>query len=212
MAKAKGQDPGTMSAQYLVDCMPEVQKNKCSDGVKGCCGGLPVRADMWLEKTGGLPTQAAYGPLLSDTHPFTKYRCKSGIQKKIRPSADFHRFTDETSLANGFCDGGAVSIAIAANMKLMHYVGGVFDVSACPASQIDHAVLYTGVDKTFDSGKPVHIVLNSWGSNWGVGGGRPFRQVRGAANAQNGHVIFKFGENVCNILALATQPKSIEVL
>jgi C1A family cysteine protease len=153
--------------------------------------------------------------LASGTH------ARQAYQKKVLPSFDINQFHDEASLANGFCDGGAVSIAIAANSNLQHYMGGIFDASACPAShqilgigpilpvRVNHAVLYSGVDRTFDSGNPVHVVLNSWGSNWGVSAGRPFQHVSGG---QNGHVIFKFGENVCNMLALATQPKKIEVM
>jgi hypothetical protein len=203
------QDPGTLSAQYLVDCMPAVQNRRCSDGVKGCCGGLPIDADEWLGKTGGLPTQAAYGPLLSDTHPFTRYPCKRGVPKKVEPSTGYNRYTDETDIANAYCDDGAVSIGIAANSNLMHYIGGVFDSTSCPPAGPNHAVIVVGVDRTFDSGKPVHIVLNSWGTHWGVSAGRPFKHVKGK---QNGHVIFKFGENVCNIKALATSPKTIRML
>lgn len=197
------QDPGTMSVQYLVDCMPEVQGKSCDDGVKGCCGGLPYRADKWLASSGGLPTQADYGPLQSDKQPFQEFTCNSDAPKTVTPSSDVNIFPDETQMANAFCDKGPVAIAIAAD-PLQHYLSGIMNVDGCPADQIDHAVLYIGVDRDFDDGQPVHIILNSWGGDWGVSAERPFDEG-------GGHVIFKFGDNTCNIQALPTQPADIEI-
>lgn len=199
--------------QYLVDCMPEVQGKSCgSEGVKGCCGGLPYRADIWLEKVGGLPTEAAYGPLKSDKHPTQAYECHSA-PKKIVPSGNPKIFRTEDEIANGYCSGGPVSIAINANSALMHYTGGIMTADACPPAGINHAVLYVGVAKHYDNGQPVHIVLNSWGSNWGVNTQDaktfPYKHKPGT---DNGHVLFKYGENTCNVMALASAPSGIEVL
>mmetsp|Transcript_45008 Transcript_45008/g.130200 ORF Transcript_45008/g.130200 Transcript_45008/m.130200 type:complete len:585 (+) Transcript_45008:86-1840(+) len=202
------QDPGTMSVQSLVDCMPEEAAKSCSEGVKGCCGGLPFRADMWLEQSGGLPTQSAYGPQVSDSQPLTAYNCTSNVPKSVIPHG-MNVYRTEHEIAEGFCEKGPVSIAIAANDALMHYTGGIMDAGLCPAEQINHAVLYVGLDKTFDNGNPVHIVLNSWGPNWGVGTEQSYEHNAGRAN---GHVLFKYGENVCNMEALATSPEDVELV
>eukprot|EP00928_Gymnodinium_smaydae_P098793 TRINITY_DN9265_c1_g1_i2.p1 TRINITY_DN9265_c1_g1~~TRINITY_DN9265_c1_g1_i2.p1 ORF type:complete len:593 (+),score=82.65 TRINITY_DN9265_c1_g1_i2:85-1863(+) len=206
--KKYNQDPGLMSVQYLVDCMPEEAAKKCAEGVKGCCGGLPFRADRWLESAGGLPTASDYGPLVSDQHPGTAYTCKSRVPKKVKP-VGANIYQTEQDIANAFCEKGPVSVAINANAALQHYTGGVFTERHCPPQGINHAVLLTGFDTTFNNGHPVHIILNSWGSNWGVTTARPYRHQLGA---QNGHVLFKYGENVCNVRAIATAPQDVRWL
>lgn len=195
------QDPGTMSVQYLVDCMDEVQGASCSDGVKGCCGGLPYRADQWLAQNGGLPTQADYGPLKSGQQPNQAFRCRSSVPKTVTPSRSVNVYHSEMDIANGLCDNGPVSVAINANDYIQDYVGGVIDVDSCPADQIDHAVLYTGIVEDIDGGSPGHIILNSWGKNWGVGAD--------GSGSGGGHMVFRFGDNVCNILALPSQPEDV---
>lgn len=199
-------DPGTMSAQFLNDCMPEVAHHSCSDGVKGCCGGLPIRAEQWLEKAGGLPTQAAYGPYRSGQDPDQPFECRSSVARKVVPRGNINMYSTEKDIANALCRKGPVSIAIAAGNGLMHYNGGIMNVQGSPAGQINHAVLYTGVSRTFDDGQPVHVILNSWGPSWGVSG------TTLEKGSVNGHILFKFGENVANIRALATGPDDVEML
>jgi len=201
-------DPGTLSAQYLIDCDPDVADSKCADGVKGCCGGLPFLADIWAAKTGGIPSQAQYGPYKSGDHPSRPYTCKYGPTRVL--PVGINQYTKEVDIANALCEKGPVSIAIAANMALMSYIGGVMTAKACPADQINHAVLYAGISQTHDNGKPAHVILNSWGQNWGVSGAAPFSHA--TTNGINGHVLFKFGENVCNMEALATGPDDVKLL
>merc|ERR1712012_1022698 len=147
-----------------------------------------------------------YGPLMSDRYPNIPFPCKSGAQKAVVPDWRAFVYHSELELANGFCERGPVSVAINADAKLQHYIGGIFNEAECPAAGINHAVLYVGVDKFYDAGKPVHIILNSWGPNWGVSGRRPYRQSR---DRPNGHVLFKYQENTCNVMALPTQPADV---
>lgn len=205
--KKYGKDPGTMSVQYLVDCYPLNLLAHCEDGVKGCCGGLPAMADMWLEINGGLPTQADYGLPMSDKHPRTAYDCKMGVKKTVRPTAGFQTFSTELDIANAFCLKGVVSIGIDAHAGFMHYTGGILDAAACSSGQINHAVAYVGVDKTFNDGEPVHIILNSWGPDWGVAVKRPY-----AAWGKRGHILFEYGKDVCSMTALATQPVDVKLM
>merc|ERR1712194_164950 len=116
-------------------------------------------------------------------------------------------FEKEREIANGFCETGAVAIAINANNALMHYTGGVMDVRSCPPAGINHAVLYIGIHKNVDHGKPVHVIRNSWGADWGVSASEPYQHKAGAS----GHVLFAFGDNVCNIEALATAPEDVQL-
>merc|ERR1719198_1452352 len=96
------EDVGTMSVQYLVDCDPDEAGKTCSehgvDGVKGCCGGLPILADQWLEASGGLPTRDQYGPTLSDKNPATAFTCKSDVPKAVKPIG-YHWWHSETKIA-----------------------------------------------------------------------------------------------------------------
>lgn len=206
--KKYNQDPGQLSAQYLLDCDPDVKGHTCSEGVQGCCGGLPLKADQWLEGSGGIPTTDDYGAYMGNSAPNTAQQCKGSTPKKVRPTGGYKVYSTESKIANAFCEKGPVSIAIAVGSPLQHYTGGYMTVDSCPANRINHAVVYVGVDKTHFRDQ-VHIILNSWGADWGVSSKAPYKNVPGGTN---GHVLFKYGDNTCNVKGLATQPGDVELL
>lgn len=192
------QDIGKLSVQYLVDCYG--RGRKCNSGVNGCCGGWPHLAEEWLGNHGGLPTTEAYGPYVSDQHRGTDYTCRSGVPKAIIPKGTI-RIRQESELAKQYCKAASVAVCINAG-GIGHYIGGVITASACPAKPSNHAVLQVGVEQNF-FGYPVFIILNSWGEGFGVSYKPPF--TRGG-----GYMLFKYGENVCNILETATSPQTVE--
>jgi len=196
-------DSGKLSAQYLMDCMPPAETS-CYAGlyvpmVGGCCGGLPNLADKWLEESGGLPTTQDYGPYLSGDMPFRPFACRANVTKAVKPVGGVTQLRTETEIANAFCNSGSVSIGVAAD-QLMYYAGGILDGSSCPASWPNHAVVVVGIDRSYyDS--PVHIVQNSWGTNWGVSPTRPYETTE---HGENGHMLFRFGSNACNMTSMST--------
>lgn len=63
------------------------------------------------------------------------------------------------------------------------YKSGVYNNGLnCKFGALDHAVLIVGVTKY--AGQEVWIIKNSWGPNWGM----------------NGYILFKKGEEMCQML------------
>ena len=101
-----GEDPGMLSAEYLLDCAkPAWTAQNCSCwtfGTKktcydGCCGGEPLVAANWLAAVGGIPTAAAYGGrgrfdsnltynvTRSAGDPYKPYPCDMTVPKAVLP-------------------------------------------------------------------------------------------------------------------------------
>merc|ERR1712233_206571 len=151
-----GKDITTLSEQQLVDCSK-------AEGNQGCNGGLMDDAFKYVEKEGGLCSEAEY-----------KYTAKDGTCKSTSCGTKYYgisTYTDvkkdnaadmETAVA-----AGPVSIAVdASGTTWQFYRGGVVD-SNC-GTRLDHGVLAVGygVDKDTKFWK----VKNSWGETWGEEG------------------------------------------
>mmetsp|Transcript_31248 Transcript_31248/g.57277 ORF Transcript_31248/g.57277 Transcript_31248/m.57277 type:complete len:469 (-) Transcript_31248:167-1573(-) len=204
-------DIGKLSVQYLLDCMP-AEADYCMIEEEfvvhsGCCGGLPVHADAWIESNGGIPTVDEYGPYLNGKEPSGHFDCKRNVTKAVTPVGGVKLLHSETEIANGYCNMGSVSIAIAANDQWMHYAGGLMDAASCPGDMgANHAVLVVGIDRFyFDT--PAYIVQNSWGKDWGAQPGRPYSH---AGDGDNGFMLFRFGNNTCGIKTMAMVPSDIQ--
>jgi len=204
-------DSGKLSVQYLLDCMP-AEADYCMIEEEfvvhsGCCGGLPVHADAWIESNGGIPTVDEYGPYLNGKEPSGHFDCKRNVTKAVTPVGGVKLLHSETEIANGYCNMGSVSIAIAANDQWMHYAGGLMDAASCPGDMgANHAVLVVGIDRFyFDT--PAYIVQNSWGKDWGAQPGRPYSH---AGDGDNGFMLFRFGSNTCGIKTMAMVPSDVQ--
>mmetsp|Transcript_26132 Transcript_26132/g.47399 ORF Transcript_26132/g.47399 Transcript_26132/m.47399 type:complete len:469 (-) Transcript_26132:153-1559(-) len=204
-------DIGKLSVQYLLDCMP-AEADYCMIEEEfvvhsGCCGGLPVHADAWIESNGGIPTVDEYGPYLNGKEPSGHFDCKRNVTKAVTPVGGVKLLHSETEIANGYCNMGSVSIAIAANDQWMHYAGGLMDAASCPGDMgANHAVLVVGIDRFyFDT--PAYIVQNSWGKDWGAQPGRPYSH---AGDGDNGFMLFRFGSNTCGIKTMAMVPSDVQ--
>merc|ERR1712232_1192515 len=90
---------------------------------------------------------------------------------------------------------GPIAIGIWANNAWFRYSSGYLSANACkpPAGhRTNHAVQCVG----YYDNPGVWIVMNSWGTNYGVYPGPPFHKVPG----KSGFILLKYGTNTCNIL------------
>jgi len=204
-------DIGKLSVQYLLDCMP-AEAPYCFLGPyiavdSGCCGGLPIDADKWIESNGGIPTVDEYGPYLNGKSPEDHFDCRTNVTKALTPVGGVKFLHSETEIANGYCNTGSVSIGIVANDQWMFYAGGMMDAVSCPAGDYaNHAVLVVGIDRFyFDT--PAYVVQNSWGKDWGVPSTRPYKN---AGDGDNGFMLFRFGNNTCGIKTMAIVPSDVQ--
>jgi len=151
-----GKDITTLSEQQLVDCSK-------AEGNQGCNGGLMDDAFKYVEKEGGLCSEAEY-----------KYTARDGTCKSTSCGTKYYgisTYTDvksdnaadmETAVA-----AGPVSIAVdASGTTWQFYRGGVVD-SQC-GTRLDHGVLAVGYGA--DNGQKFWKVKNSWGTSWGEEG------------------------------------------
>mmetsp|Transcript_61275 Transcript_61275/g.106585 ORF Transcript_61275/g.106585 Transcript_61275/m.106585 type:complete len:469 (+) Transcript_61275:88-1494(+) len=204
-------DSGKLSVQYLLDCMP-AEAPYCFLGPflavdSGCCGGLPIDADKWIESNGGIPTVDEYGSYLNGKSPEDHFDCRTNVTKALTPVGGVKFLHSETEIANGYCNTGSVSIGIVANDQWMFYAGGMMDAVSCPAGDYaNHAVLVVGIDRFyFDT--PAYVVQNSWGKDWGVQSTRPYKHM---AAGDNGFMLFRFGNNTCGIKTMAIVPSDVQ--
>jgi len=164
----------SLSEEDLVQC------DSVSD--KGCQGGLMDNAFEFIQKNGGICSEASY--------PYTSGAgvtgtCKKGCQPVVTVSGHVDVPTkDEDALKSAVAQ-QPVSVAIEADKQAFQlYAGGVLDSPLC-GTQLDHGVLIVGYGT--DGGKDYWKVKNSWGPTWG----------------ENGYIRIARGKNMCGI---ATQP------
>ena len=153
----------SFSEQQLVDC--DNRKHGGKD--MGCNGGLMDNAFSWIEKNGGLCTEADYPYFSGDTKSpgDCKTSCdvvgKSAVTEftDVRSNSDVEMMTALSKQP--------VSIAIQADQKdFQLYKSGVFTGSC--GTKLDHGVLAVGYG-TLD-GEDYYKVKNSWGTTWGDDG------------------------------------------
>lgn len=187
--KKYGQDPGPLSAQFLVDCVPQYQNRQCGSGAVhsgGCCGGSMMAAVDFMIQAGGIPTVADYG----EYHNGGGNACRHNVRKAVQPGPGFQT-TDESEMYNMYCAKGPFVIHVAAD-HLLHYTGGMLDSSSCPATQTDHITIVVGAIKYH--GRWAWVMQNSWGADWGA------TEYGARNNGRNGgFALLKYGDNVCNM-------------
>lgn len=163
----------SLSEQALVDC--DTTDN-------GCGGGLMDNAFSWIQKNGGLPTEASY--------PYTARdgTCNKSAKKvvTITGHSDVTR-GDEKALLTAV-NKQPVSIAVEADQSVFQsYKSGVISSASC-GTQLDHGVLIVGYGT--ESGKDYWLVKNSWGATWG----------------DEGYLKIERNHNICGISDSASYP------
>lgn len=171
------QDPGVLSAQYLVDCAT-------GPNTDGCNGGNTEVAIDWMIKNGGIPTKAAYGE-----YSGKKTSCKSWVKKTVMPGPSFNSQSEREAYAM-FCSHGPFTISVDGD-SLLHYTGGVMTNRHC-STQTNHRVLVVGM--IFFERQPVWVVQNSWGPGWGV----TERGTR-SSGMDGGFILLQADANTCGM-------------
>lgn len=196
----EGVDPGVLSAEYFVECEPDVCGAVCDGGLNGCCGGWPLTAFEWAATVGGAPTFDDYGDQehAIGIYPSTVYECKADVPLRLTCDGGYYiteNAQHEERMPQALCENGAIAIVVASE-PMQHYVSGVLDAASCPPDMVDHAIVLTGMDSAGD----FWIARNSWGDHWGI---NPRTYGQGG-----GHLLMKYGENTCNLANAPAVPKN----
>merc|ERR1712174_101257 len=119
-----GTEIPTLSEQELVDCSK-------AEGNEGCNGGLMDDAFKYVEKPGGLCSEAEY-----------KYTARDGTCKSTSCGTKYYGINSYTDMETAVA-AGPVSIAVdASGTTWQFYRGGVVDGSC--GTRLDHGVLAVG--------------------------------------------------------------------
>lgn len=171
-----------LSEQQLVDC-------STSFGNNGCDGGMMDFAFRYVEKVGGLCSEAEY-PYEAKNGVCRSSRCK--VHDPIKGYKDVQPHS-ETALMEALTH-QPVSIGIEADQASFQFYGGGVMSGTC-GSKVDHGVLVVGYGTTND-GQDFWKVKNSWGLTWGENG-----YIRFARNSTAND-----GAGQCGILSSPSYP------
>ncbi|XP_064642990.1 cysteine proteinase 1-like [Lineus longissimus] len=192
-----GHNLTSLSVEQVVDCDggEDVPKGRADCGV---FGGWPYLAYQFIQKVGGLETEADYkycagaggapGTCFVCAPPgFNKTLCGPPVwwcnvtcfdkldKTKFVPGLNVTGWKaidqNETTMAHQLMETGPLSVALNAEL-LQFYHSGVFDPIMCNPKTLDHAVLITGfgVHSGWFGNTPYWVVKNSWGPKWGLKG------------------------------------------
>jgi len=164
----------SLSVQQIVSC------DKVDEG---CNGGNTETAYAYVEKAGGLETEASY-PYTSGKGKDGK--CKDKKAKEVVAIKGFNTISkteaSEKKMVTQMGD-SPISVCVDAT-KWQTYKKGILGRTC--GKQLDHCVQAVGLNT--DGAKPYWIVRNSWASDWGV----------------DGYIYVEEGINACGIAKDAT--------
>lgn len=156
-----------LSTQQLTSCATAPNQ--------GCNGGFTEKAYRYIQRTGGLETEADY-PYSSATYQGLTGTCKEEASKFKVTVTGFSTLANEAAMATYAQTTGPISVCVAAG-TWNSYKSGI--MTTC-GRNVDHCVQAVGVDA---SATGYWKVRNSWGADWG----------------ENGHVRLAYGANTCQI-------------
>ncbi|KAF9595675.1 hypothetical protein IFM89_002579 [Coptis chinensis] len=170
--------PDRLAVKELLDCCPKQSQSSCGDQdpidccAKHSCGGSVLEALAYI-KQNGLSLEREYE--------------SRQVSRKAMIKDFGERITNAETLKVAVVQGPVV-VKVNDCRPLFSYRGGVFDVEhtfkvnkTLHPTEIRHAMLLVGYAEKY--GKPVWIVQNSWGSDWG----------------DEGYIYVKRGSNILGI-------------
>jgi len=164
-----------VSAQALVDCVPNPQHCGGSGGCNGATGelafafmknhGIPLESDLPYRKSssfGGASQEGAVCKMepSAASYPTKRRVTVDGWESKPSNHAE--------GLMQALVQQGSSVVAVDAN-DWFDYQKGVYDGCKKDA-ELGHAVLAKGYGKDKESGKKFWLIQNSWSSGWGEHG------------------------------------------
>ena len=146
----------SFSEQNLVDC----------DRIDhGCNGGWMDRAFGYMQRAGGICTEADYPYVSGTTGKAGECDSSCSKVKDTAPSGYTDVNPNDVGALETALTQQPVSIAVAVNDAFQLYKSGVFD-GTC-GEDVNHGVLAVGFGS---DGKDFWKVKNSWGTSWGEDG------------------------------------------
>lgn len=190
-----GKLPPPLSVQQLVSC---------DDDAEDCFGGDVSEAYGWVQKVGGLVTEASFpylddeGPSshskqCTDTHPVVT---TTGFSYAAKPCREGDcRNQDEETLAKVLAAKGPISIQVHSPDEWFSYKGGIYSLTNCTSkfNYLNHAVQLVGYNKSGST--PYWIIRNSWNASWG----------------EDGYMFLEMGKNLCGVANDPTIPQVVSV-
>jgi len=164
-----------VSAQALVDCVPNPHHCGGSGGCDGATGelayefmqkhGVPLEADLPYRKSSSIvgPSQELAACKMdrnADAYPTSRRVTIDGWDSKPTNQA--------AGLMQALLEQGSAVVAVDAN-DWFDYQGGVFDGCSKDA-ELGHAVLAKGYGTEKTTGKKFWLIQNSWSTGWGENG------------------------------------------
>lgn len=148
----------SLSEQQILDCAGITYGNL------GCGGGTQQGAFKYVSANGGITTESLY------PYTATKGTCKTGV-KSYSTITGYQDLAKSESALQESIIARPTPVAIDASLASFQlYKSGVYCPTGCSSTNLDHAVLATGMQKASGGTSAYYIVKNSWGTSWGQSG------------------------------------------
>jgi C1A family cysteine protease len=171
-----GNDLTSLSEQQLVACDTFINA--------GCNGGLQELAFMFIQRIGGIVSEAdyPYEKMNMYTDTVTSPNCNASVVNPDHFVAEINGWQyvatsadDEDILALSLIKAGPLALAMNAD-GMQYYSSGIDQPDDCSPNELDHAVLLVGYG--VEDGLGYWTIKNSWDTEWGEDG--YYRIARGA--------------------------------
>jgi len=166
---------GAMESAYAIKTgnlieFSEQELVSCDDTDYGCQGGWMDSAYDWVEKTGGLCSEADYpysSGMSSARGECTKTQCNTVPDSAPKGYLDIP--ASEAAIVAAVAQHGPVSVGIEADQAVFQFYHSGVLTGSC-GTHLNHGVLVVGYGVDQATKTPFWKVKNSWGPGWGESG------------------------------------------